>query len=160
VRSEKAEVLAAIQTQSEADALRNSVRGQYRAAKSATPSSRIIARPKTSAGQHNRDLRSAKTYHRQLALAGVPFYLRTGKALGIKRTEVAIKFKQRRSRCFATPGGSAVAELSRHPVEPTEGITLQFNTKVPGPVISIDGVEMNSATRIISRPSRAPAMRR
>jgi len=75
--------------------------------------------------------------------AGVPFYLRTGKALGIKRTEVAIKFKQ---APFAMFRDTPVDRLSQNylviSVEPTEGITLQFNTKVPGPVISIDGVEM------------------
>ena len=49
VRSEKAEVLAAIQPQSEADALQNSVRGQYLGpAGSATPRSRTTARPKMS----------------------------------------------------------------------------------------------------------------
>jgi glucose-6-phosphate 1-dehydrogenase len=75
--------------------------------------------------------------------AGVPFYLRTGKALGIKRTEVAIKFKQAPFTMFRdTP----VDRLSQNyliiAIEPTEGITLQFNTKVPGPTINIDGVEM------------------
>ena len=75
--------------------------------------------------------------------AGVPFYLRTGKALGIKRTEVAIKFKQ---APFAMFRDTPVDRLSQNylviSIEPTEGITLQFNTKVPGPTISIDGVEM------------------
>jgi glucose-6-phosphate 1-dehydrogenase len=75
--------------------------------------------------------------------AGVPFYLRTGKALGSKRTEVAIKFKQAPFAMFrCTP----VDRLSQNylviSVEPTEGITLQFNSKVPGPTITIDGVEM------------------
>ena len=75
--------------------------------------------------------------------AGVPFYLRTGKALGAKRTEVAIKFKQAPFAMFAcTP----VTRLSQNylviGIEPTQGITLQFNTKVPGPAITIDGVEM------------------
>jgi glucose-6-phosphate 1-dehydrogenase len=75
--------------------------------------------------------------------AGVPFYLRTGKALAIKRTEVAIKFKQ---APFAMFRDTPVDRLSQNylviGIEPTEGITLQFNTKVPGPTVSIDGVEM------------------
>ena len=73
----------------------------------------------------------------------MPFYLRTGKALGIKRTEVAIKFKQ---APFAMFRGTPVDRLSENylviGIAPTEGITLQFNTKVPGPTIDIDGVEM------------------
>jgi glucose-6-phosphate 1-dehydrogenase len=75
--------------------------------------------------------------------AGVPFYLRTGKALGLKRTEVAIKFKQ---APFAMFRSTPVDRLSQNylviGIEPAEGITLQFNTKIPGPTISIDGVEM------------------
>ena len=75
--------------------------------------------------------------------AGVPFYLRTGKALAAKRTEIAIKFKQ---APFAMFRDTPVDRLSQNflviSIEPTEGIVLQFNTKVPGPTINIDGVEM------------------
>jgi glucose-6-phosphate 1-dehydrogenase len=144
VRSEKADVLAAIQTQSEADALQNSVRGQYQGGK--------IGDTEIEDYRKTEDVRPDSTTETYAALkltidnwrwAGVPFYLRTGKALGIKRTEVAIKFKQAPFAMFrVTP----VDRLSQNylviSVEPTEGITLQFNTKVPGPVISIDGVEM------------------
>jgi glucose-6-phosphate 1-dehydrogenase len=144
VRSEKAEVLAAIQTQSEADALQNSVRGQYQGGE--IGDSAIGDYCKT---EHVKPGSTTETY---VALkltidnwrwAGVPFYLRTGKALGIKRTEVAIKFKQ---APFAMFRDTPVDRLSQNylviSIEPTEGITLQFNTKVPGPTISIDGVEM------------------
>jgi glucose-6-phosphate 1-dehydrogenase len=69
--------------------------------------------------------------------------LRTGKALGVKRTEIAIKFKQ---APFAMFRDTPVDRLSQNyliiSTEPTEGIALQFNTKVPGPNINIDGVEM------------------
>jgi glucose-6-phosphate 1-dehydrogenase len=144
VRSEKADVLAAIQTQSEADALQNSVRGQYQGGK--------IGDTEIEDYGKTEDVKPDSTTETYAALkltidnwrwAGVPFYLRTGKALGIKRTEVAIKFKQ---APFAMFRDTPVDRLSQNylviSVEPTEGITLQFNTKVPGPVISIDGVEM------------------
>jgi glucose-6-phosphate 1-dehydrogenase len=144
VRSEKAEVLAAIQTQSEADALQNSVRGQYQGGK--------IGDTEIEDYRNTEDVKPDSTTETYAALkltidnwrwAGVPFYLRTGKALGIKRTEVAIKFKQ---APFAMFRDTPVDRLSQNylviSIEPTEGITLQFNTKVPGPVISIDGVEM------------------
>jgi glucose-6-phosphate 1-dehydrogenase len=144
VRSEKAEVLAAIQTQTEQEALNNSVRGQYQAGKSGD--NEIPDYRKTE------DVKPDSTTETYAALkltidnwrwAGVPFYLRTGKALGMKRTEVAIKFKQ---APFAMFRDTPVDKLSQNylviAVEPTEGITLQFNTKVPGPTINIDGVEM------------------
>jgi glucose-6-phosphate 1-dehydrogenase len=144
VRSEKAEVLAAIQTQSEEEALKNSVRGQYQAGQAGDTA--IPDYRKTE------DVKPDSTTETYAALkltidnwrwAGVPFYLRTGKALGVKRTEVAIKFKQ---APFAMFRDTPVDRLSQNylviAIEPTEGITLQFNTKVPGPVINIDGVEM------------------
>jgi glucose-6-phosphate 1-dehydrogenase len=144
VRSEKAEVLAAIQTQSEADALQNSVRGQYQGGK--------IGDTAIEDYRSTEDVKPDSTTETYVALklaidnwrwAGVPFYLRTGKALGIKRTEVAIKFKQ---APFAMFRDTPVDRLSQNylviSIEPTEGITLQFNTKVPGPSIAIDGVEM------------------
>jgi glucose-6-phosphate 1-dehydrogenase len=144
VRSEKADVLAAIQPQSATDALKNSVRGQYRSGK--------IGDTEIEDYGKTEDVRPGSTTETYAALkltidnwrwAGVPFYLRTGKALGLKRTEVAIKFKQ---APFAMFSCTAVETLAENylviGVEPTEGIALQFNTKVPGPSIRIDGVEM------------------
>jgi glucose-6-phosphate 1-dehydrogenase len=144
VRSEKADVLAAIQTQSEQEALQNSVRGQYRAGR--------VGDADIEDYRRTEDVKSNSTTETYAALkltidnwrwAGVPFYLRTGKALGIKRTEIAIKFKQ---APFAMFRDTPVDRLSQNfliiSTEPTEGIALQFNTKVPGPAIEIDGVEM------------------
>jgi len=144
VRSEKADVLAAIQPQSESDALKNSVRGQYQGGK--------IGDTEIEDYGKTEDVRPGSTTETYAALkltidnwrwAGVPFYLRTGKALGIKRTEVAIKFKQAPFAMFSCTAAETLAEnYLVIGVEPTEGIALQFNTKVPGPSIRIDGVEM------------------
>src|SRR5438445_5998437 len=144
VRSEKAEVLSAIQTQSEQQALQNSVRGQYRAGK--------VDDTEIEDYRRTADVQAGSTTETYAALkltidnwrwAGVPFYLRTGKALGVKRTEIAIKFEQ---APFAMFRDTPVDRLSQNyliiSTEPTEGIALQFNTKVPGPTINIDGVEM------------------
>jgi glucose-6-phosphate 1-dehydrogenase len=144
VRSEKAEVLAAIQTLSEAEALENSVRGQYQAGQ--------VGDTEIEDYRKTEDVKPGSTTETYAALkltidnwrwAGVPFYLRTGKALASKRTEVAIKFKQ---APFAMFRDTPVDRLSQNylviSIEPTEGISLQFNTKVPGPTIAIDGVEM------------------
>jgi glucose-6-phosphate 1-dehydrogenase len=144
VRTEKADVLAAIQTQSEEEALRNSVRGQYLGG--------VIDSVEIPDYRKTENVRPDSTLETYVALkltidnwrwAGVPFYLRTGKALGTKRTEVAIKFKQ---APFAMFECTTIDRLSQNylviSIEPTEGITLQFNTKVPGPAVVIDGVEM------------------
>ena len=144
VRSEKAEVLAAIQTQSEAEALKNSVRGQYRGGKIGDVEiSDYCKTPDVKPGSTTETYAALKLAIDNWRWAGVPFYLRTGKALGLKRTEVAIKFKQAPFAMFAsTPVESLAENYLVIGVEPTEGITLQFNTKVPGPTIDINGVEM------------------
>ena len=96
VRAEKADVLAAIQTQSEA---RGAAQFGARPV-SGRPDRRhrdraTIARPKTSQpGSTTETYAALKLIIDNWRWAGVPFYLRTGKALGVKRTEVAIKFKQ------------------------------------------------------------------
>jgi glucose-6-phosphate 1-dehydrogenase len=144
VRTEKGDVLSAIQIQSEQEALRNSVRGQYTSGRingAALPSYRdsIAVAPDS----------STETYVAlKLAIdnwrwAGVPFYLRTGKALNAKRTEIAIKFKQAPFAMFScTPIERLAQNYLVIGIEPTEGIALQFNTKVPGPSVTLDGVEM------------------
>ena len=144
VRSEKAEVLAAIQTQTEDEALRNSARGQYLGGKAGK--NEMVDYVKTE------DVDPSSTTETYAAIkltidnwrwAGVPFYLRTGKGLGIKRTEVAIKFK---TAPFAMFSETPIERLSHNylviGVEPVEGISLQFNTKVPGPSITTEGVQM------------------
>src|SRR4029078_6118445 len=91
VRSEKADVLSAIQTQSETDALKNSVRGQYLGGK--VGGNAIADYTKTE------DVKPTSTTETYAALkltidngrwAGVPFYLRTDKALGGTSTEIAM----------------------------------------------------------------------
>ena len=65
--------------------------------------------------------------------AGVPFYLRTGKRLGRRVTEVAVVFKRAPHQPF---GDSAVEELTQNAlvirVQPDEGMTMRFGSKVPG----------------------------
>src|SRR6202165_1257294 len=144
VRTEKADVLAAIQTQSEEEALRNSVRGQYLGG--------VIDGVDIPDYRKTEDVNPDSATETYVALkltidnwrwAGVPFYLRTGKALGLKRTEVAIKFKEAPFSMFSCTAADKLAEnYLVIGVEPTEGIALQFNTKVPGPSIHINGVEM------------------
>jgi glucose-6-phosphate 1-dehydrogenase len=144
VRTCKAEVLAAIQTQSEAEALENSVRGQYRAGHAGDQTIADYRKTEKVAPDSTTETYAAlKLTIDNWRWADVPFYLRTGKALGAKRTEVAIKFKE---APFAMFRDTPVDRLSQNylviGIEPVEGITLQFNTKVPGPSIAIDGVEM------------------
>ena len=76
--------------------------------------------------------------------AGVPFYLRTGKRLPKKASEVSIQFKRPPLPLF---GEMVAAEtepnvLAIH-IQPEEGITLKFGSKVPGPTVHVHSVNMD-----------------
>ncbi|KZD21058.1 glucose-6-phosphate dehydrogenase [Tardiphaga robiniae] len=144
VRSEKADVLAAITTQTEEEALKNSVRAQYVTGHVSDDDIGDYLKTKdVKEGSTTETYAAMKLSIDNWRWAGVPFYLRTGKALGIKRTEVAIKFKQAPFAMFRDMSVESLAEnFLVIAVEPNEGISLKFNTKVPGPAVEIDGVEM------------------
>ena len=75
--------------------------------------------------------------------AGVPFYLRTGKALARRRTEVAIHFKKAPLALFRdTPIDRMKANFLVVHLSPDEGVSLRFNAKEPGPRMRISGVDM------------------
>ncbi|WP_426244390.1 glucose-6-phosphate dehydrogenase [Nocardioides sp. LHG3406-4] len=78
--------------------------------------------------------------------AGVPFYLRTGKRLGRRVTEVAVVFKRAPHLPFTE---TATEELTQNAlvirVQPDEGMTMRFGSKVPGTAMEIRDVNMDFA---------------
>jgi len=75
---------------------------------------------------------------------GVPFYLRTGKALGKRVTEVAVRFKPAPSIMFQEAGDrTPVCNTLVIRIQPHEGISLQFEAKEPGPENNLRQVAMD-----------------
>jgi glucose-6-phosphate 1-dehydrogenase len=79
--------------------------------------------------------------------AGVPFYIRAGKRLAKRVTEITIQFKLPPLLLFKDAqgnGGEGIRPnvLSMR-IQPDEGITLQFGAKVPGPTMTISTVDMD-----------------
>ncbi|GAB3617523.1 glucose-6-phosphate dehydrogenase [Okibacterium endophyticum] len=76
--------------------------------------------------------------------SGVPFYLRTGKRLGRRVTEVAVVFKRAPQYLFAE---SQTSELGQNAlvirVQPDEGVTIRFGSKVPGAGTQVRDVTMD-----------------
>ncbi|MGA7431764.1 MAG: glucose-6-phosphate dehydrogenase [Xanthobacteraceae bacterium] len=144
VRAEKAQVLDAVQYQMNGDALRNSVRAQY--------GDGYIDNRAVEAYRKTKDVKPDSITETYVALklmidnwrwAGVPFYLRTGKALRAKQTEVAIKFRQAPVAMFReTPIDRLAENFLVIRIQPDECIGLEFNAKIPGPSIAIGGVGM------------------
>jgi glucose-6-phosphate 1-dehydrogenase len=76
--------------------------------------------------------------------SGVPFYLRTGKRLGRRVTEIAVVFKRAPQHLFAD---SQTSELGQNAlvirVQPDEGVTIRFGSKVPGASMQVRDVTMD-----------------
>jgi glucose-6-phosphate 1-dehydrogenase len=144
VRSEKAKVLQSVHRFGAEEVRRNVVRAQYTAG--VVDSSRMEAYCEAPA------VAPASTTETYVALklaidnwrwAGVPFYLRTGKALARRRSEVLIRFKQAPFAIFRdTPVEALRPNDLILKIQPEEGVVLRFDAKVPGPSIRAEGVEM------------------
>lgn len=76
--------------------------------------------------------------------AGVPFYLRTGKRLPKRVTEIAIVFKKAPTALFRERSNDGLeSNVLAMRIQPDEGIALKFAAKVPGPTIRIRSVDMD-----------------
>ncbi len=145
VRTEKAKVVDAIHLLN-SDQVRNSaVRGQYGAGR--LRGEDIAAyRAEPGVDPHS----TTETY---IALrfsidnwrwAKVPFYIRTGKRMAIRKTEIVVHFKQAPYALFRdTPVDRLTPNVMTLHIQPTEGISLQFSAKIPGPVVRLGGVTMD-----------------
>jgi glucose-6-phosphate 1-dehydrogenase len=147
VRSEKAQALDAIHVRDEAAALQDSVRAQYVAGRIGNdPIEDYRRTPNVRADSTTETYVALKLMIDNWRWAGVPFYLRTGKALKSRRTEVAINFKRAPFAMFRdTPVERLAQNFLVMRIQPEECISLHFNAKVPGPVVSIAGVDMRFA---------------
>ena len=75
--------------------------------------------------------------------SGVPFYLRTGKRLPKRATEIAIQFKEVPHRLFRDSNTDPDPNLLAIRIQPDEGIMLRFGAKVPGLGIDVRSVTMD-----------------
>jgi len=145
VRAKKTELLQAIHP----IAPDNAVRGQYAAGNVLGKSVRDYRREADVAPN------SATETYVALKLgidnwrwAGVPFYLRTGKVLSARTTEIAVQFRQAPYALFRnTPVERLPPNILMLRIQPDEGLSLSFSAKRPGADIEIDGVKMDFAYR-------------
>ena len=145
VRQKQAEVLHAIQPSSPEDVLQNMVRGQYGAGAEGTqPALGYRAEPNVAPDSATETFVALKLSLDNWRWAGVPFYLRTGKRLGKRVTEIAIQFRR---TPFVLFRNTPIKELQPNrlliQIQPNEGISLSFGAKVPGPVMNLGVVKMD-----------------
>jgi len=72
----------------------------------------------------------------------VPFYLRTGKRLPTHKSEIVVQFKSGPSALFNSSEHESKPNLLKIYIQPDEGISLLFNSKIPGPTLCLGQVDM------------------
>jgi glucose-6-phosphate 1-dehydrogenase len=145
VRSKKAEVIQAIQPLTPEGAMRDAVRGQYDAGTVLGKSVRAYRNePDVAPDSATETFVACKLQIDNWRWAGVPFYLRTGKYMKRRRTEIAIRFHQAPYTLFR---GTDVERMNPNwlilRIQPNEGIELAFAAKRPGPTVKLRSVRMD-----------------
>jgi glucose-6-phosphate 1-dehydrogenase len=145
VRDEQAKVLRAIQCPSPEEAGRRSVRGQYDAGIiDGKPVPAYRSEPNVAPDSNGETFVALKLLIENWRWADVPFYLRTGKRLAARDTEIAITFKRAPFILFRdTPVDQLTSNQLVLHIQPDEGISLRFGAKVPGPILNIGAVDMD-----------------
>ena len=147
VRGEKAKVIGAIRPWSTKMALKNSVRGQYSAGKQ--------GRKRLAGYRQEANVAENSQTETYVALkvmidnwrwVGVPFYLRTGKRMSVRDTEIVICFKP---APYAQFRDTEVDELQptylRIQIQPNEGMWFDLLAKRPGPALKMANIELGFA---------------
>jgi len=143
LRDEKVKVLRAI-TSAPADMSGNVVRGQYGPG--------WVAATQVPGYRQERDVDETSETETFVAArlmiddwrwSGVPFYVRTGKRLPKRATEIAIQYREVPHRLFQDEGVEPDPNLLAIRIQPDEGIMLRFGAKVPGLGVDVRSVTMD-----------------
>ncbi|MEZ5994407.1 MAG: glucose-6-phosphate dehydrogenase [Hyphomonadaceae bacterium] len=130
IRTEKLKVLSALHRIDARSAALRTVRGQYRAGlvdgKPAPAYAEEIGR-----ASRTETFVAIKAEVDNWRWAGVPFYLRTGKRMGARRSEIVVQFKDTPVSIFGAGAGAPNRLVLR--LQPDEGVRLWLNMKEPGP---------------------------
>ncbi|QIE28459.1 Glucose-6-phosphate 1-dehydrogenase 2 (plasmid) [Caballeronia sp. SBC1] len=135
VRDKKAEIFDAIQPLKPNDV----VLGQYE--KSATMAG-YREEADVAPDSQVETYAAARVFVENWRWAGVPFYLRTGKRMTARRTEISVQLKAVPFLLFRdTPVDTLVPNVLTLRIDPEHGTSFDFNVKVPGPVMQVGAVK-------------------
>jgi glucose-6-phosphate 1-dehydrogenase len=144
IRNEKVKLLRSIRQTTPEEALMNSVRGQY--------GEGMVGGKKVPAYRQEPNVNPNSTVETFAAIklmvenwrwAGVPFYLRSGKRMPRRTTQIVFRFKTPPLSLFATNEADPIApNYLIFNIQPDEGITLQVRAKIPGPTICTRSVRL------------------
>ena len=144
IRDEKVKVVQSIRAFSEAELETNAIRGQY--SPGFINGKEVIGYRQENNVNPNSNVETygaLKLYIDNWRWAGVPFYLRAGKRLPKRATEIAIFFKDIPGFLYQTHTNKTDPNILVIRIQPDEGISLKMNCKVPGLSQCIQPVKMD-----------------
>jgi glucose-6-phosphate 1-dehydrogenase len=146
VRNEKLKVLQSIRPFDLGMVAQSVVRGQYSAGQiDGKPVPGYRSEPGVSSTSRTETFVAAQVLIDNWRWAGVPFYLRTGKRMAKRTTEIVIQFKRAPHIVFRERDVEANRLVLN--IQPDEGISVSFGAKKPGPDMAIGNVTMNFSYR-------------
>jgi glucose-6-phosphate 1-dehydrogenase len=162
VRDEKVKVLQAIRPMSPEETLDRTVRGQYGDGSIAGQPARAYRRePKVSPTSTTETYAALKLFVENWRWAGVPFYLRSGKRLTRRQTEIVVEFRRPPLLLLET---AAMGEIDPNRlvlhIQPEEGIEFQVKAKRPGPTVRIETVKLDFSYKDFGQTSAATGYER
>ncbi|WP_428978668.1 glucose-6-phosphate dehydrogenase [Alicyclobacillus mengziensis] len=153
IRDEKVKVLRSLRRFSENEVKAHVVRGQYGEGPDKSGKTLPAYRNEhgVDAASNTETFIAARLYIDNFRWAGVPFYIRTGKRMSVKATEIVIQFKDM-PRMYFNQEGQLLPNLLVIRVYPEEGISIQLNAKRPG----TDGTVVPVAMEFSQEPDNSP----
>ena len=152
VRDEKVKVLRALRP------IADAVRGQYaQGSILGEPAAAYRAEEKVDPRSRTETYAALKTFIDNWRWADVPFYLRAGKRLPKRVTDISIHFRPAPYPLFSRLGMKMHANVLAIRIQPDEGISLKFDSKLPGPTVRSAPVtmEFRYATSFGAEPPEA-----
>ncbi|MFN2461095.1 MAG: glucose-6-phosphate dehydrogenase [Candidatus Velthaea sp.] len=144
IRDEKFKVLTAIRPIERDRVFQDTARGQYGSGTIAgKPAPPYRDEPDVNRTSNTETFAAVKFAIDNWRWAEVPFYLRSGKRLAHKTSEIAVRFKSIPHRLFGEVGDAIDNNVLVMKIQPEEGISLRFSAKVPGPKMHIRSVSMD-----------------
>jgi glucose-6-phosphate 1-dehydrogenase len=158
VRNEKSKILSAVRVWKPEEVPQNCVRGQYGPCRKADGSEVAGYRQEPDVNPQSRTetFAALRLFIDSWRWEGVPIYLRSGKSLWKRGTEIVVQFKKAPEVIFRDTAAANRVEANRliFHMQPDQGIELRFHAKIPGPAMQLQRVDMRFDYREAFEASR------
>jgi glucose-6-phosphate 1-dehydrogenase len=145
IRNEKSKLLDAVRVMTPEQVLKHTARGQYGPGRKpdGSPAAGYRQEPDVNPESNTETFAAVELYIDNWRWDGVPIFLRSGKSLWKRGTEIIVQFKKAPEVIFrGTPVESLLSNMLIFHIQPDQGIEVRFQAKSPGPTLNLQPVNM------------------